>query len=219
MGLFDFFKPKHRGAQFIMDSIRHNAEVIQKSEGKDRTEAEYLSICALLYDLRGRERGSEGCKLAMVIVARDYPHLLNDIVRYSEWDSGKLKLSPDDEAAMEKRHFLPSSKRSKDLASHQDDLTAQMELCANQIRDKWVDFNRTFEVTPKGLGALSGIIENFAIPVQEFVKTSYPKLYAAGGPQAFWAVVFLGVARSGVPSKEAVNRALMELDAKFSKGS
>ena len=103
MGLFDFLKPKNKTEQIMIESIRNNADLIQKSEGKGRSEAEYLSICTLLDDLRSRVRGDEGRKLVMVIVARDYPYLLDDVVRYSEWARGKLKLSPDDEAAMEKR--------------------------------------------------------------------------------------------------------------------
>jgi hypothetical protein len=64
-------KPKNRTEQIIIESIRRNADLIQKSEGKGCSEADYLSICALLDDLRSRVRGDEGRRLLMVIVARD----------------------------------------------------------------------------------------------------------------------------------------------------
>ncbi len=214
MGLFDFLKPNANAERSLCDSIQHNADIIEKSEGKDRKKAEYLSICTLLDDLRPRERGEEGRRLTMVIVARDYPHLLNDVVRYSEWASGKLQLSPTEEAVMATRHSPSPSATSKGTLST-DDLKAQMDLCASRISDKWIFFNQTMKFRPEV--PLVGIIENFAIPVQEFVKNTYPALYA-GGPKMFWMVMFLGLARSGVPSKEVVNRAIAELEAKFRKG-
>jgi len=91
-----------------------------------------------------------------------------------------------------------------------------MDLCADRISEKWTLYNQTFKFKPDV--PLAKIIETFAIPAQEFVSTTFPALYA-GEPKVFWMVMFLGLARSGVLSKDAVNQAIEELDAKFRKGS
>ena len=90
-----------------------------------------------------------------------------------------------------------------------------MDLCADRISEKWAFYNQTIKFRLEV--SLVLIIESFAIPAQEFVKNVYPALYAAG-PQMFWMVMFLGLARSGIPSKKAMTQALEELDAKFRKG-
>jgi hypothetical protein len=104
MGLFDFLKPKDKSRQLLMDAIAYNADIIQRDEGKNRSDAEYLAICLLVDDLGKRPNGREGYQKLMDILANEYRPHLNDIITYVAWSTGKIILKPEFEAAMRARH-------------------------------------------------------------------------------------------------------------------
>jgi hypothetical protein len=60
MGLFDLFKPKDKSRKLLLDMISYNADIIERDEGKPRSEAEYLAICLLIDDMQGRPKRSQG---------------------------------------------------------------------------------------------------------------------------------------------------------------
>jgi hypothetical protein len=104
-------------------------------------------------------------------------------------------------------------------ASEQDVLKAthaECEACITHISDKWLSYNRALKFKPDI--PLSDIIEGFSIPMHEFVSKTYPLIYAAG-PALFWMVIFRGIQQTRIPSLEAVNHAITELDAKLRGGS
>lgn len=104
MGLFDFLKPKDNSRKMLVDLLTHNADVIEKSEGKDRSEAEYLAACLIIDDLSRRPNGREGYQQMMEILKADYPQHLNDVITYVGWSTGKLHFKPDYDAYMRARH-------------------------------------------------------------------------------------------------------------------
>jgi hypothetical protein len=104
MGLFDFFKPKDNDGAMLADLLRHNADMIQNSEGKSRNEAEYLAACLIIDDLTKRPNGRVGYQQLMTILQNDYPHVLNDVITYVGWSTGKLVFKPEYDAAMRARH-------------------------------------------------------------------------------------------------------------------
>jgi hypothetical protein len=89
---------------------------------------------------------------------------------------------------------------------------AECEACIAQISEKWLYYNKMLKFKPDV--PLSDIIEGFAVPMREFVSQTYPVIYAAG-PALFWMVIFRGIQQTRIPSLEAVNHALTELDAKL----
>jgi hypothetical protein len=104
MGLFDFFKPKDDSRELLLGMVTHNAHVIQKDEGKIRSEAEYLALCLVYDDLRKRPNGRAGYQTLVGILKDKYPQHLSDVVYYVAWTTGKIHLKPDAEAEMQKRH-------------------------------------------------------------------------------------------------------------------
>jgi hypothetical protein len=104
MGLFDFFKPKDKSRQLLLDLISHNVDIIERDEGKSRSEAEYLAICLIIDDLRKRPNGREGYMQVIDILQSEYDSHLNDIMTYVAWSTGKIILKPEGEAAMRARH-------------------------------------------------------------------------------------------------------------------
>lgn len=70
MGLFGFGRSKSE--KLLAEMIVHNAEYIQRTEGRSRKDAEYLAICTLLNDLSRRPNGEQGCRDVMTLVHRNY---------------------------------------------------------------------------------------------------------------------------------------------------
>lgn len=104
MAIFDIFRKPDKTKKMLADLIEHNAYIIQKEEGKERTEAEYLAICLIFDDLMTRPQGQKGHQALMAIVQTDYPKHFNDIITYLGWVTGKLHFKPEFEEAMRKRH-------------------------------------------------------------------------------------------------------------------
>jgi hypothetical protein len=100
-------------------------------------------------------------------------------------------------------------------ASEQDverEIHAECEACIAQISEKWLYYNKMLKFKPDV--PLSDIIEGFAIPMREFVGKTHPVIHAAG-PALFWMVVFRGIQQTRIPSLEAINHAITELDGKL----
>ena len=54
------FKPKDASRQRLLDLLIHNADIIQRNEGKNRSDAEYLAACMIIDDLQKRPDGRPG---------------------------------------------------------------------------------------------------------------------------------------------------------------
>jgi hypothetical protein len=104
MGLFDLFKPKDKSRRLLLDSIAHNAEIIERDEGKSRSEAEYLAICRIIDDLRRRPNGREGYPKVMDILKNEHQRHLNEVVTYVAWATGQFAFKPEFDALMRARH-------------------------------------------------------------------------------------------------------------------
>ena len=105
MALFNFGKPKPSPDKMLVDLIEHNADQIVATEGKTRDEATYLSICLVLDDLKTRPNGAAGHKAIMdMLLMGQYQKHTNDVLTYLAWSSGEIKLKPEYEAALIKRH-------------------------------------------------------------------------------------------------------------------
>ena len=100
LGLFDFFKPKDASRQRLLDLLIHNADIIQRNEGNNRSDAEYLAACMIIDDLQKRPDGRPGCLSMMDILRNDYPQHLGDVITYLAWSSGQLHLKPEAEAEL-----------------------------------------------------------------------------------------------------------------------
>lgn len=104
MAIFDMFRRQDKTKKLLTNLLEHNADIIQREEGKERPEAEYLAICLILDDLMTRPNGQKGHQELMAIVQSDYPRHFNDVITYLGWVTGKLHLKPEFEVAMKKRH-------------------------------------------------------------------------------------------------------------------
>lgn len=91
--------------KMLIDLIEYNAEHIIKTEGKDKHEATYLSICTALADLSTRPRGSGGFQLiTQDLLLNEYKEHHTDVMMYLTWMSGKVIFKPEFEEKMQKRH-------------------------------------------------------------------------------------------------------------------
>ena len=104
MRLFDIIRAKDNVRRRLVQTIRLNTYIIQKTESKSCREAEYLAICTLLDSLRTQTGGENARDILIAIVKRAYPQHLQDVLEFSGWRSGERKLGPQEEAAMERRH-------------------------------------------------------------------------------------------------------------------
>jgi hypothetical protein len=104
MGLFDFLRSKDKSRHMLLEMIEHNADIIERDEGKARSEAEYLAICLIIDDLSKRSKGSEGYLKVMDILKNEHQRHLNDVITYVGWSTGKLVFKPEFDAAMRARH-------------------------------------------------------------------------------------------------------------------
>ncbi|KRA70690.1 hypothetical protein ASD78_17805 [Lysobacter sp. Root667] len=103
MGLIDsLFQDKGRAT--LLDLIMHNADVIERSEGRTRKDAEYLAICLVLDDLAQRENGQEGHKKVMEILKSEFSEHQSDVMVYLAYTRMDLPLKPEAETAFQARH-------------------------------------------------------------------------------------------------------------------
>jgi hypothetical protein len=104
MGLLDLVKLGDRDKRMLAEHIAHNADVIEKSEGKTRKDAEYLAICLILDDLQTRPKGRSGYLKVMDLLRGRYHEHHNDVITYLAWSNDRIHLKPDAEAALRNRH-------------------------------------------------------------------------------------------------------------------
>ncbi len=86
------------------DIIEHNADMIERDEGKMRKDAVYLSICLLIDDLSKRPNGKKGYSTVMNMRTNEYSQHHNDILTYIAVQSGMIILKPEIQEALEARH-------------------------------------------------------------------------------------------------------------------
>lgn len=116
MGVIDsLFQNKDHA--LLLDLIRHNADVIQRSEGRTRKDAEYLAICLALDDLAQRENGQEGHKKVMEILQSEFSEHQSDVMVYLAYTRMDLPLKPDAEAALQARHRRGDQESSDPVAA------------------------------------------------------------------------------------------------------
>ncbi len=99
-----WFKPKNKERVMLADLLSHNADIIEKSEGRSRNDAEYLAACLIIDDLSSRPNGQSGYKTMMEILQTDYPQHFNDVITYVAWSTGKLQFKPEFDEALRERH-------------------------------------------------------------------------------------------------------------------
>lgn len=93
--------------KMLVDIIEYNAGLIEKNEGKPKSEAEYLAICVLLDDLSTRPMGEKGYQIVMKrILPVKYPQHNNDVRLYLGWKRGLLHLKPEVERELLQRHKM-----------------------------------------------------------------------------------------------------------------
>ncbi|MFN7901389.1 MAG: hypothetical protein ACK5O1_00950 [Holosporales bacterium] len=103
MGLFtSLFGNKDK--KMLQDLIEHNADMIEKDEGRTRHDAEYLAICLVLDDLAMRPNGIKGHRIIMDMLSNEYSQHHNDIFTYLAVSFGKIKLKSEAEDTLRKRH-------------------------------------------------------------------------------------------------------------------
>src|SRR5260370_31173809 len=85
MRVFEILKATDSTEQRMIKTIRFDARVIQRAEGRSRAEAEYWSIRTLLDSLRAQERREDVARIVMKIVEKRYPQHLQTILSYSAW--------------------------------------------------------------------------------------------------------------------------------------
>jgi len=85
MKVFELLKATDSAEQRIIKTIRFDARVMRRVEGRSRAEAEYWSIRTLLDSVRAQERGEDGARIVMKIVEKRYPQHLQNILRYAAW--------------------------------------------------------------------------------------------------------------------------------------
>jgi hypothetical protein len=91
-------------------------------------------------------------------------------------------------------------------------LSKQSEMCINQIKGRWLYYNKTFVFKPEV--RFSEIIETFSIPMREFVHQSYPMLLVSG-EGIFWMMLFSAIQQSGTHDMETLNNAVAEIEKKY----
>jgi len=93
-----------KGRTMLFDLIKHNADVIERDEGRTRKDAEYLAICLVLDDLATRSNGQKGHRVVMTILANEYQQHQMDVMTYLGMKAGLLKLKPEIEQQILERH-------------------------------------------------------------------------------------------------------------------
>lgn len=231
MGFFDLFKTGAKTGHSLAELVEHNAKIIQRDEGRSRKDAQYLAICLVIDDLKGRSNGQKGIQEIMTLLQGVFREHQNDVMTYLAWTSGEIVLKPDAERALRDRHAKGEGSSKSEAArrfaeeDRQPLLTQRFEdrrrlmmqqssECCDEIAARWVHYNNVLKFKPDV--KLSEIIEGFANPIQQFVQSSYPMLYGMG-PQFFWTLIFTAIEKSGVPSV-LVEKAAQEMGLKFKSG-
>ena len=103
MRLFDsLFGDKQRS--LLLELIEHNADIIERDEGRSRPDAEYLAICLILDDLATKPNGQEGHKKVMDILGKEHAQHQSDVMTYLAVTYMHVPLKPDAQRALEERH-------------------------------------------------------------------------------------------------------------------
>jgi hypothetical protein len=85
---------------------------------------------------------------------------------------------------------------------------AEFEACKNAIAQKWLLYNNVLQFKPET--TLADRIENFLMPMSEFVRLNYPSAFDLG-PRVVESLAFSGIQRSGSLSIEEINQAILHL--------
>ena len=88
MWLFRITEAEDTLKQRLVQTIFFNSIIIQMTEGRSFSEAEYLSICTLLDSLRAQVGDADAVKIVMPIVETEYPWHLEKVIEYSARVSG-----------------------------------------------------------------------------------------------------------------------------------
>lgn len=94
----------NKGRNLLLGTIRHNADIIERDEKRSRKDAEYLAICLVLDDLAKRPNSQSAHRIVMDILLREYSEHHSDVMTYLAMKSGKVKLKPEFEQQILKRH-------------------------------------------------------------------------------------------------------------------
>ena len=103
-------------------------------------------------------------------------------------------------------------KHRKSTPPSSDELKRNMDLATDVLRGKWTAFHQQLKF--KSDVPLSEIIEIFIVPAREYVVKTYNE-FATAPNQIVWMMVFNAVMESGTHSKEVVNEAVAQLEAKY----
>lgn len=148
MAFFGFLRQKPKIDRLLAESIEHNADLIARSEGKDRKEATYLAICTLLDDLKTRANGQAGHQavIAMMQPGGPYDAHLNDVMTYLAWSTGALEFKPEFDLELAERHQVGGG----------PDLAAISEFVATAPDDALVEATRrqVLSLDPNGCAML-----------------------------------------------------------------
>ena len=91
-------------------------------------------------------------------------------------------------------------------------LEEHMNAAIDSLQNKWIYFNQ--ELPFKEEVPLEEIMECFVAPAREYVVSAYPEFSDAPN-HLIWTMVFTAVLESKTHSKEVVNIAISELEAKY----
>jgi hypothetical protein len=83
---------------------------------------------------------------------------------------------------------------------------AEFEACKNAIAQKWLLYNNVLQFRPEV--PLAERIERFLIPMNGFVRINYPAAHSLG-PRVVQSLTFSGIQRSGNPSMQEINQAIL----------
>lgn len=103
---------------------------------------------------------------------------------------------------LKKRHKNPSA----------DDLSRLSEMACDEVREKWLYFNKVLQF--KADVSLAEQIDIFSKPLSEFFQQKYPALLL-GGSEIFWLSTFTAILESGTHPKDEVNAAVAQLQQKY----
>ena len=181
--------PNDSTGQLLLDSVVYNADIIERTEGKTRHDAEYLALCALIDDLRTRERGSTGIRKLQEVVAIAFPQHSRDLAIYIDWADGKARIDEKALTDLLKRHRYSESSGPSEVYRAGDPkiafsrLVEKMDehamICVYKIVERWKYFYNTF-VFKDGV-PLAEKIRIFSMPVREFVANNFPMLLSHPG--------------------------------------
>lgn len=101
-------------------------------------------------------------------------------------------------------------KRNQFLSA--EELSRLSQAARAEVREKWLQFHHSVHLEA-GV-PLAQKIDLFAQPLAEFFQQHYPQLLL-GGSEIFWLTTFTAILESGTHSKDEVNSAVVQLQAKY----